>query len=164
MQTLPAPQSELAQRILKDPYNFDFLTLHDLAAERDLQKGLLEHLRDFMLELGVGFAFVGKEYHLEVAGEDFYLDLLFYHLKLRCFVVVELKMTEFKPEYAGKINFYLSAVDDLLRHPQDNPTIGILLCKSRNRVIVEYSLRDMHKPLGVAEYKIAKSLPKDFLF
>jgi Uncharacterized conserved protein len=159
--TLPAPQSELAQQILKDPYNFDFLTLHDQAVERDLQKGLLEHLKDFMLELGVGFAFVGNEYHLEVAGDDFYLDLLFYHLKLRCFVVVELKMTEFKPEYAGKINFYLSAVDDLLRHSADNPTIGILLCKSKNRVIVEYSLRDMHKPLGIAEYKLAQSLPDD---
>jgi predicted nuclease of restriction endonuclease-like (RecB) superfamily len=159
--TLPAPQSELAQQMLKDPYNFDFLTLHDRAVERDLQQGLLGHLRDFMLELGVGFSFVGNEYHLEVAGEDFYLDLLFYHLKLRCFVVVELKMTEFKPEYAGKINFYLSAVDDLLRHPQDNPTIGILLCKGRNRVVVEYSLRDMHKPLGVAEYELARSLPED---
>ncbi len=159
--TLPAPQSELAQEILKDPYNFDFLTLHDQALERDLQKGLLEHLKDFMLELGVGFAFVGSEYHLEVGGVDFYLDLLFYHLKLRCFVVVELKMTEFKPEYAGKINFYLSAVDDLLRHPQDNPTIGILLCKSKNRVVVEYSLRDMHKPLGIAEYQLAQSLPEN---
>lgn len=159
--TLPAPQSELAQEILKDPYNFDFLTLHDQALERDLQKGLLEHLKDFMLELGAGFAFVGSEYHLEVGGVDFYLDLLFYHLKLRCFVVVELKMTEFKPEYAGKINFYLSAVDDLLRHPQDNPTIGILLCKSKNRVVVEYSLRDMHKPLGIAEYQLAQSLPEN---
>ena len=159
--TLPAPQSELAQQILKDPYNFDFLTLHEHALERDLQKGLLAHLKDFMLELGVGFAFVGSEYHLEVAGDDFYLDLLFYHLKLRCFVVVELKMTEFKPEYAGKINFYLSAVDDLLRHPQDSPAIGILLCKSKKRVIVEYSLRDIHKPVGISEYNLAQSLPDD---
>ena len=159
--TLPAPQSELAQQILKDPYNFDFLTLHEHALERDLQKGLLAHLKDFMLELGVGFAFVGSEYHLEVAGDDFYLDLLFYHLKLRCFVVVELKMTEFKPEYAGKINFYLSAVDDLLRHPQDSPAIGILLCKSKKHVIVEYSLRDIHKPVGISEYNLAQSLPDD---
>lgn len=159
--TLPAPQSELAQQILKDPYNFDFLTLHEHALERDLQKGLLAHLKDFMLELGVGFSFVGSEYHLEVAGDDFYIDLLFYHLKLRCFVVVELKMTEFKPEYAGKINFYLSAVDDLLRHPQDSPAIGILLCKSKKRVIVEYSLRDIHKPVGISEYKLAQSLPDD---
>lgn len=157
--TLPAPQSELAQQLLKDPYNFEFLTTYDEAVERDLQKGLLEHLKDFMLELGVGFAYVGSNYHLEIGGEDFYLDLLFYHLRLRSFVVVELKTTEFKPEYAGKLNFYLSASDDLLRHPQDNPTIGILLCKGKNRVVVEYALRDVHKPIGVAEYQLAKALP-----
>jgi hypothetical protein len=114
-----------------------------------------------MVELGVGFAFVGSQVHLEVGGEDFYLDLLFYHLKLRCFVVVELKTTEFKPEYAGKLNFYLSAVDDLLRHPQDNPTVGILLCKEKNRVVVEYALRDVSKPLGVAEYRLAQALPAE---
>jgi predicted nuclease of restriction endonuclease-like (RecB) superfamily len=152
--TLPAPQSELAQQLLKDPYNFDFLSTHDALLERDLHKKLVEHLRDFMLELGVGFAFVESQVHLEVGGEDFYLDLLFYHLKLRCFVVVELKTTEFKPEYAGKLNFYLSAVDDLLRHPQDNPTVGILLC-------VEYALRDVSKPLGVAEYRLAQALPAE---
>jgi predicted nuclease of restriction endonuclease-like (RecB) superfamily len=159
--TLPAPQSELAQQLLKDPYNFDFLSTHDALLERDLHKKLVEHLRDFMLELGVGFAFVGSQVHLEVGGEDFYLDLLFYHLKLRCFVVVELKTTEFKPEYAGKLNFYLSAVDDLLRHPQDNPTVGILLCKEKNRVVVEYALRDVSKPLGVAEYRLAQALPAE---
>jgi len=159
--TLPAPQSELAQQLLKDPYNFDFLSTHDALLERDLHRKLVEHLRDFMVELGVGFAFVGSEVHLEVGGEDFYLDLLFYHLKLRCFVVVELKTTEFKPEYAGKLNFYLSAVDDLLRHPQDNPTVGILLCKERNRVVVEYALRDVSKPLGVAEYRLAQTLPAE---
>lgn len=158
--TLPGTQFELAQQILKDPYNFDFLTLHDAAVERDLHRGLLEHMKSFMLELGVGFAFVGSDYHLVVGGEDFYLDLLFYHLKLRAFVVVELKAAEFRPEYAGKLNFYLSAVDDLLRHPQDNPTIGILLCKGRNRVIVEYALRDVHKPIGVAEYQLAQALPE----
>ena len=157
--TLPAPQSELAQQVLKDPYNFDFLSLHDVAVERDLERGLLEHLKDFMLELGVGFSFVGSQVHLEVGGEDFYLDLLFYHLKLRCFVVIDLKMTSFKPEYAGKMNFYLSAVDDLMRHPQDEPSIGILLCKSRNEVIVEYALRDVSKPLGVSEYLLAEALP-----
>jgi predicted nuclease of restriction endonuclease-like (RecB) superfamily len=157
--TLPAPQSELAQQLLKDPYNFEFLTTYDDAVERDLQKGLLEHLKDFMLELGIGFAYVGSNYHLEIGGEDFYLDLLFYHLKLRSFVVVELKTTEFKPEYAGKLNFYLSAVDDLLSHSQDNPTIGILLCKSKNRVVVEYALRSVQKPIGVAEYQLAKALP-----
>lgn len=158
--TLPGPQSELAQQILKDPYNFDFITLHDAAVERDLHKGLLEHMKGFMLELGVGFAFVGSNYPLVVGGEDFYLDLLFYHLKLRAFVVVELKATEFRPEYAGKLNFYLSAVDDLLRHPQDCPTIGILLGKGRNHVIVEYALRSMNKPIGVADYQLAKALPE----
>ena len=157
--TLPAPQSELAQQILKDPYNFEFLTTYDAIVERDLQKGLLEHLKEFMLELGVGFAFVGSNYHLEIAGEDFYLDLLFYHLRLRSFVVVELKTTEFKPEYAGKLNFYLSAADDLLSHSQDNPSIGILLCRGKNRVVVEYALRNVHQPIGVAEYQLAKALP-----
>lgn len=159
--TLPAPQSELAQEILKDPYNFDFLGTHDAMLEQGLHKKLLEHLRDFMLELGVGFAFVGSQYHLEVGGEDFYIYLLFYHLKLRCFVVVELKTTEFKPEYAGKLSFYLSATDDLLRHPQDNPTVGILLCKKKNRVVAEYSLRDVNKPLGVSEYRLAQALPDE---
>ncbi len=158
--TLPAPQSELAQQVLKDPYNFDFLSLHDVAVERDLERGLLEHLKAFMLELGVGFSFVGSQVHLEVGGEDFYLDLLFYHLKLRCFVVIDLKMTAFKPEYAGKMNFYLSAVDDLMRHPQDELSIGILLCKSKNEVIAEYALRDVSKPLGVAEYRLAEALPE----
>lgn len=157
--TLPTPQSELAQQVLKDPYNFDFLSLHNVAVERDLERGLLEHLKDFMLELGVGFSFVGSQVHLEVGGEDFYLDLLFYHLKLRCFVVIDLKMTAFRPEYAGKMNFYLSAVDDLMRYPQDEPSIGILLCKSRKKVTVEYALRDVSKPLGVAEYRLAEALP-----
>jgi len=157
--TLPAPQSELAQQILKDPYNFEFLTTYDSMIERDLHKGLLEHLKDFMLELGVGFAFVGSNYHLEIGEEDFYLDLLFYHLRLRSFVVGELKTVEFKPEYAGKLSFYLSATDDLLRHPQDNPTIGILLCRGKNRVVVEYALRNVHQPIGVAEYQLAKALP-----
>lgn len=159
--TLPTPQSELAQQLLKDPYNFDFLSLHDEAVERDLEQGLLRHLEKFMLELGAGFAFVGRQYHLEVGGEDFYLDLLFYHLKLRCFVVVELKAHDFKPEYAGKLNFYLSAADDLLRHPSDNPTVGILLCKGKNKVLAEYALRDINKPLGVADYQLAEALPKE---
>ncbi|PIG97171.1 PDDEXK nuclease domain-containing protein [Deinococcus sp. UR1] len=156
---LPAPASELAQQLLKDPYTFDFLSLHDEALERDLERGLLAHLRDFMLELGVGFAFVGSQYHLEVGGEDFYLDLLFYHLKLRCYVVIDLKIGEFKPEYVGKMNFYLSAADDLLRHEQDAPTIGLLLCRTKNKVIAEYALRDMDKPLGVSTYQLAESLP-----
>lgn len=158
---LPAPQSELARQLLKDPYNFDFLSLHDEALERDLERGLLAHLRDFMLELGVGFAFVGSQYHLEVGGEDFYLDLLFYHLRLRCYVVVELKIGEFRPEYVGKMNFYLSAADDLLRHEQDAPSIGLLLCRTQNRVVAEYALRGVDKPLGVSTYELAESLPPE---
>jgi predicted nuclease of restriction endonuclease-like (RecB) superfamily len=163
--TLPAPQSELAIQLLKDPYTFDFLTLADDAHERDLERGLLLHLRDFMLELGVGFAFVGNQVHLEVGGEDFYIDLLFYHLHLRCYVVIDLKMKNFKPEYAGKMNFYLSAVDDLKRHPQDSPTIGIILCRgeqgSQNKAVVEYALRDLNKPLGVSSFELAEALPKE---
>jgi predicted nuclease of restriction endonuclease-like (RecB) superfamily len=158
--TLPAPQSEMAQQILKDPYNFDFLTLGPDAHERDLERGLLDHVRAFLLELGVGFAFVGSQYPLEVGGEEFRLDLLFYHLRLRCFVVIDLKMSDFRPEFAGKMNFYLSAADDLLRHPNDQPSIGIILCKTRNRVIVEYALRDMSKPIGITEYQLTALLPE----
>jgi predicted nuclease of restriction endonuclease-like (RecB) superfamily len=160
-QTLPPPSSDLAQQVLKDPYNFDFLTLHKEANERHLERALLEHLQKFMLELGVGFAFVGSQYHLEVDGQDYYLDLLFYHLKLRCYVVVDLKMTEFRPEYAGKMNFYLSAVDDLLRHPSDGPTLGLILCKSKCRLTVEYALRDLAKPLGVSSFRLAGALPEE---
>ena len=158
---LPPPQSELARQIFKDPYSFEFITLDKDAKERDLQKGLLEHLKDFMIELGTGFAFVGSNYHLEVGGDDFYLDLLFYHLKLHCYIVIELKMDKFKPEYAGKMNFYLTAVDNLLRHEPDNPSIGILLCKGKNRIVVEYALKDVRKPIGVAGYKYTRALPKD---
>jgi predicted nuclease of restriction endonuclease-like (RecB) superfamily len=156
---LPAEQSELAQEILKDPYSFDFLSLGPEMLERDLERGLIEHLRSLILELGKGFAFVGSQYHLEVGGQDYYLDLLFYHLRLRCFVVIELKIEDFKPEFAGKMNFYLSAVDDQLRHKDDRPTIGIILCKGRNEVIVEYALRDTSKPIGVAQYKLSPALP-----
>ena len=158
--TLPAPQSELAQQIIKDPYNFDFLSLGQEAKERDLEKGLIEHLQKFLLELGVGFAFVGSQYRLEVEDEDFFIDLLFYHLRLRCFVVIDLKMHQFKPEYAGKMNFYLSAVDDLLRHPEDQPSVGIILCRMKKKMIVEYALRDTSKPLGVAEYRMTAALPE----
>jgi len=157
--TLPPPDSDLAQQILKDPYNFDFLTLGADAHERHLEHGLLQHIRKFLLELGAGFAFVGSQYHLEVSGEDYYLDLLFYHLKLRCFVVIDLKMRKFIPEYAGKMNFYLAAVDDLLRHPEDAPSIGIILCKIRDRVTVEYALRNTSTPIGIAEF--VTSLPPD---
>jgi predicted nuclease of restriction endonuclease-like (RecB) superfamily len=158
--TLPPPQSDLAQQVLKDPYNFDFLTLTADAHERELERGLLAHLRKFLLELGAGFAFVGEQHRLEVAGEDFYLDLLFYHLHLRCFVVIDLKMEPFKPEFAGKMNFYLSAVDDLRRHKDDQPSIGLILCKERNRLVVEYALRDTRKPIGVSAYRITERLPR----
>jgi predicted nuclease of restriction endonuclease-like (RecB) superfamily len=158
-QTLPPPQSDLAQQVLKDPYNFDFLTLAEDAREKELEAGLLDHLRKFLLELGVGFAFVGSQYPLEVGGEDFKIDLLFYHLKLRSFVVIDLKTGAFKPEYAGKMNFYLSAIDDLLRHPDDQPSIGMILCKSKNAVVAHYALRDTTKPIGIAEYRITASLP-----
>jgi predicted nuclease of restriction endonuclease-like (RecB) superfamily len=158
--TLPAPQSELAQQIIKDPYNFDFLSLGSEAKERDLERGLIAQLQKFLLELGVGFAFVGSQYPLEVDGEDFFIDLLFYHLKLRCFVVIDLKMDQFRPEYAGKMNFYLSAVDDLLKHSSDQPSLGIILCKTKKKMVVEYALRDTSKPLGVAEYRITAALPE----
>jgi predicted nuclease of restriction endonuclease-like (RecB) superfamily len=160
--TLPKLQSDLAKETLKDPYNFDFLTLSKDVFERDIEKGLVEHITKFLLELGAGFAFVGKQYHLEVGGEDFYIDLLFYHLKLRCYVVVELKTTKFKPEYAGKLNFYLSAVDDLLKTKAEKPTIGILICKERNKVMAEYALKDINKPIGISEYKLTEAIPKEF--
>ncbi len=154
-------QSDLAQQLTKDPYCFDFLSLHADAQERELEAGLVEHIRDFLLELGVGFAFVGRQVHLEIGGQDYYLDLLFYHLQLRCFVVVELKIGPFSPEHAGKLNFYLSAVDDTMRHAADQPTIGILLCKEKRDVVVEYALRDLSKPIGVAtwETRLVESLP-----
>ena len=161
--TLPPPQSDLAQQILKDPYNFDFLTLGADAHERQLEGGLLAHVQKFLLEMGAGFSFVGSQYHLEVGGKDYYVDLLFYHLRLRCFVVVDLKMTEFTPEFAGKMNFYLSAVDDLLRHPSDAPSIGLILCKTREHVTVEYALRNTATPIGVAEFRITDALPVDLL-
>jgi len=158
--TLPPAQSELAHQVLKDPYNFDFLGLGNDAREREVHRGLLRHLREFLIELGAGFAFVGSEVHLEVEGDDFYLDLLFYHLRLRCYVVIELKTTDFKPEYAGKLNFYLSAVDDILRHPDDRPSIGLIICRGRKGLIAEYALRDMSKPMGVAEHRLSHTLPE----
>lgn len=160
--TLPPPQSDLAQQALKDPYLFDFLTLHDDAIERDLETGLVDHIQKFLVELGAGFAFVGRQVHLTVGDDDFYLDLLFYHLKLRCFVVVDLKMKKFTPADAGQMNFYLSAVDSLMKHPTDTPTIGLILCKTRNRITAEYALRDIHKPIGVAEWQtqLVQSLPE----
>ena len=160
---LPDPQSRLAQEVLKDPYCFDFFSLSDKYHERELEQGLIDHIQKTLMELGQGFAFVGRQVHLEVGDSDFYIDLLFYHLKLRCYVVVELKNTAFKPEYAGKLNFYLSAVDDIMRHPDDKPTIGMLLCKTKNNLVVEYALRDIQKPIGVSGYetKLMEKLPKE---
>jgi predicted nuclease of restriction endonuclease-like (RecB) superfamily len=151
--TLPKPQSDLARQLLKDPYNFDFLSLGKEALERDLEKALVDRIRDFLLELGFGFSFVGSQYHLEVGEQDFYIDLLFYHLKLRCYVVIDLKMTEFQPEHSGKMNFYIAVVDDLLRHPDDRPTIGMILCKSKDKTIVEYALQGMQQPIGVSTFQ-----------
>lgn len=159
--TLPPAQSDLATQLLKDPYNFDFLTLHDEAVERDLESALLNNLRKFLIELGVGFAFVGSQYHLEVGEQDFYIDLLFYHLKLRAFVVVDLKMREFKPEDAGKMSFYLTATDKILKHETDAPTIGMILCKTKNKLVAEYALQNINSPIGVSEMQLAEALPEN---
>ena len=158
---LPAPHSDLAQQSLKDPYIFDFLGLGDEAHERAVEASLVAHMEKFLIELGAGFAFVGRQYHLQVSDKDFYIDLLFYHLKLRCFVVIELKSADFKPEYAGKMNFYLSAVDDLVKHPTDNPSIGLILCRTKDDVLAEYTLRDMTKGIGLAEYRLTEALPEN---
>ncbi|MEL7666963.1 MAG: PDDEXK nuclease domain-containing protein [Actinomycetota bacterium] len=157
---LPAPRSDLAREPLKDPYRFDFLGLGDEAEEREIEKALVEHVTEFLLELGAGFAFVGRQVHLEVGGEDFFLDLLFYHLRLRCYVVIELKAGAFKPEHLGQLGFYLTAVDMQVKDESDGPTIGLLLCKSKNKVVAEYALRDNARPLGVAEYQLVESLPE----
>ncbi|MBI4765935.1 MAG: DUF1016 domain-containing protein [Deltaproteobacteria bacterium] len=159
-QRLPDPQSDLAQQTLKDPYIFDFLTLSEPFQERELEVGLVRHLEKFLLELGHGFSFVGRQYHLEVSDKDFYIDLLFYHLKLRCFVVIDLKKGDFKPEYAGKMNFYCSVVDDRLKHETDQPTIGLILCQTKDRILAEYALRDIHKPIGVSDYELTRALPE----
>ena len=156
---LPSPQSELAVQTMKDPYVFDFITFKEDMLERDVEQALVRDVTRLLLELGTGFAFLGNQYHLNVGGDDFYIDLLFYNINLRCYVVIELKTGDFKPEYAGKLNFYLSAVDGILKKEQDNPSIGLLLCKSKNNVVAEYSLKDMSKPIGVSEYKITSSLP-----
>ena len=159
--TLPEAHAGIAQGLLKDPYLFDFLTLEEPFHERELETGLLQHLEKFLLELGRGFAFVGRQYRLEVSDREFYLDLLFYHLHLRCFIVVDLKKGDFKPEYAGKMNFYCSAVDDLLKHKDDAPTIGLILCQTKDRILAEYSLKDINKPIGLADYELTRALPKE---
>ena len=158
---LPSPQSELAAQTMKDPYVFDFISFREDMLERDIEQALVRDVTKLLLELGTGFAFLGNQYHLNVGGDDFYIDLLFYNLNLRCYVVIELQTGDFKPEYAGQLNFYLSAVDGILKKEQDNPSIGLLLCKSKNNVVAEYSLKDISKPIGVSEYKITSSLPDD---
>jgi predicted nuclease of restriction endonuclease-like (RecB) superfamily len=157
--TLPLPQSDLVQQTLKDPYTFDFMAMTAPFNERDVERQLTQHITQFLLELGKGFAFIGRQYQLEVAGNDYYIDLLFYHVTLKCYVVVELKNRKFIPEYAGKLNFYLSAVDSLLKRSDDQPTIGLLLCRDKNNIEVEFALRDMNKPMGVSEYNLVEALP-----
>jgi len=158
---LPTPHSELANETLKDPYKFDFLTLQEKALEKDIENQLVKHITSFLLELGTGFSFVGQQVPVKIDNQDFYIDLLFYHIKLKCYVVVELKAIEFKAEFAGKMNLYLSAIDDSLKTDAENPTIGLLLCKSKSEIIAEYALRGMTQPIGIAEYEINKAIPKE---
>ena len=160
--TLPPLQSDLAKEITKDPYNFDFLCLTKGYQEKELENALTDNITKFLLELGSGFAFVGRQYKLIVGGDEFRIDLLFYHIKLKCYVVVELKATEFKPEFAGKLSFYTSAVDGEIKDKNDNPTIGILICKSKNDLVVEYALKDINKPLGISQYELTEILPKEY--
>jgi len=159
--TLQSPQSDLARQTLKDPYNFDFLTLREKHDERDLEDALMTHMTKFLIELGSGFSFIGRQYRINIGGEEYTIDLLFYHVRLHCYVVVELKAVKFKPEFAGKLNFYVSAVDGILKTAKDNPTVGMLICKSKNKTVVEYALKDINKPIGVSEYRITQNLPKE---
>ena len=159
--TLPAMDSDLAAQTMKDPYNFDFLGLAKDAHERDIENAMLAHIKRFLLELGEGFAFVGQQYKVTIGESDFYIDLLFYHITLRCYVAVELKAVSFQAEFAGKLNFYLSVIDDTLRHEGDNPTIGLLLCKDKDRLVAEYALKDINKPIAVADYLLTKAIPED---
>jgi predicted nuclease of restriction endonuclease-like (RecB) superfamily len=160
---LPSPQSELARETLKNPYVFDFIEVRDTIVEREVESELVANIAKTLIELGTGFAFLGHQYHLTVSNEDYYLDLLFYNTKLRCYVVIELKTGKFKPEYAGKLNFYLSAVDDMLKHETDNPSIGILLCKERDKLTAEYALKDINKPIGVSEYRLSDFVPQELV-
>ena len=159
-ETLPNPSNEQAKELLKDPYIFDFITIDRDMKEIDIERELTANITKLLLELGNGFAFVGRQYHLEIDNKDYYIDLLFYNLKVKCYVVIELKTTEFKPEYAGKLNFYLSAVDELIKDKNDNPTFGILLCKHKNKLTAELSLKDINKPIGISEYKILSEIPE----
>lgn len=166
LQTLPSPQSDLANSIIKDPYNLEFLDIKEKILERQLEESLIKNIRDFLLELGQGFAFIGNQYHIELEGEDYYIDLLFYHVKLKCYVVIELKTGKFKPEYAGKLNFYLNLIDKKVKDNSDNATIGIILCEEKNSITVEYAIEGIIKPIGVSQFKLTETLPnklKDFL-
>jgi len=164
--TLPTLQSDLAQSIIKDPYNLEFLNIQDKVAERELETRLVNNIRDFLLELGQGFAFIGNQYHIELEGEDYYLDLVFYHVKLKCYVVIELKTGKFKPEHAGKLNFYLNLMDKKVKDGNDNPTIGLILCQEKKGITVEYAIEGINKPIGVSQFKLTEELPnklKDLL-
>lgn len=159
--TLPKPMSELAEQTLKDPYVFDFMTMSKPFIEKDIENQRVNHITKFLLELGKGFAFVGQQFHIEIANNDYYIDLLFYHIKLKCYVVVELKNTKFIPEYTGKLNFYLSAIDSLLKQEDDKPSIGLLLCRDKNSIEAEFALRDINKPIGVSDFSFTETLPDD---
>lgn len=159
--TLPEPFSDLAEQTLKDPYVFDFISITSKAKERDIENQLIEHIKKFLLELGKGFAFVGQQYHIEIADNDYFMDLLFYHIKLKCYVVIEIKNRKFKPEDAGKLNFYLSAVDSLLKDDNDKQSIGLLLCRDKNTIEAEFALRDMNKPIGISEFQLTEIIPDD---
>jgi len=161
-QILPPLESDLVQQSFKDPYRFDFLTITEPFRERELENNLIKHMEKFLIELGSGFAFVGRQYKLEIGDDEFYIDLLFYHLKLRCFVVVELKKGKFKPEYSGQVNFYCSAIDGILAQKDDKPTIGLILCQEKNEIVAEYSLKNMSQPIGISEYQLTEVLPKEF--
>jgi predicted nuclease of restriction endonuclease-like (RecB) superfamily len=160
--TLPPPQSQLAIETIRNPYNFDFLGLENDALEREIENAMMNHITRFLIEMGKGFSFVGRQYAIQISENEYFIDLLFYHLQLRCFIVVELKSGKFKPEYAGKLNFYLSAIDSQLKHDTDNPSIGLILCKTKDKVEAEYSLRDIQKPIGISEYQLLQALPKEF--
>jgi predicted nuclease of restriction endonuclease-like (RecB) superfamily len=159
-ETLHPAQSDLAQGLLKSEYNLEFLQLKEKAHERELEDALVTHIQKFLLELGVGFSFMGRQYRLEVGDSEFFIDLLFYHVRLRCYVVIELKTTEFRPEYTGKINFYINVINDQCRHPDDQPTIGIVLCRSHNQAVVQYALQGFSQPIGVSTYQLTDSLPE----
>ncbi len=161
--TLPNPNSDLVNNVIKDPYIFDFITLKDGYKEKELETAMINKIRDVLLELGNGFSFVGNQYKLTVGNDDYYIDLLFYHLKLRCYIVVELKANSFRPEYAGKMNFYLNAVNDMLKSEFDNPSIGLILCQEKDKLTAQYSLKGIEQPIGVSSYEIAKFLPEDIL-